>query len=111
MFQQIWTGGGCDKPVLRSWRLPRESTKFKVKFDEFQGQLEELCGRDDLLTGVLSKSKRQILRLAAVFNALFSLDPSHPLSNHLSDKAAVNFVETCNKHTAIIGGRATVTLT
>ena len=112
LFQQIWTGGGGDKPILRDWRLPRESTKFKVKFDEIQGQLEELCGRDDLLTGVLSKSKGQILRLAAVFNALFSLDPSHPLSNHLSDKAveaAVNFVETCNEHTAIIGGRATVT--
>lgn len=112
LFQKIWTSGGGDKLKLRDWILPRDSTKFKAKFDEIQGQLEELCGRDDLLTGVLSKSKGQILRLAAVFNALFSLDPNHPLSDRLSDKAveaAVNFVETCNEHTAIIGGRATVT--
>ena len=112
LFQEIWTSGGGDKLKLRDWILPQDSTKFKAKFDEIQGQLEELCGRDDLLTGVLSKSKGQILRLAAVFNALFSLDPNHPLGDHLSDKAveaAVNFVETCNEHTAIIGGRATVT--
>ena len=112
LFQDIWTSGGGDKLKLRDWILPRDSTEFKAKFDEIQGQLEDLCGRDDLLTGVLSKSKGQILRLAAVFNALFSLDPNHPLSDHLSDKAveaAVNFVETCNEHTAIIGGRATVT--
>lgn len=67
---------------------------------------------DNLLTGVLSISKGQILRLAAVFNALFSLDAAHPLSDELSVdsvKAAINFVETCNEHTAIIGGRKTIT--
>ena len=59
-----------------------------------------------------SKSKGQILKLAAVFNALFSLEPSHPLNDQLSDisvKAAINFIETCNEHTAIIGGRKTLT--
>ncbi len=56
----------CVRRVLHSytytcvWKLPNESTKFKSKFDKIQGQLEELCGRDDLLTGVLSKSKGQI---------------------------------------------------
>ncbi len=112
LFQEIWTGGGGEKPKLRDWKLPNESTKFKSKFDEIQGQLEELCGRDDLLTGVLSKSKGQILRLSAVFNALFSLDPNYSLSDILSDKAiaaAVNFVELCNEHIAIMGGRANVT--
>ncbi len=106
LFQEIWTGGGGEKPKLRDWKLPHESTKFKSKFDEIQGKLEELCGRDDLLTGVLSKSK------SAVFNALFSLDPNYPLSDILSDKAvaaAVNFVELCNEHITIIGGRANVT--
>ncbi len=47
-----------------------------------------------------------------MFNALFSLDPNYPLSDILLDKAvaaAVNFVELCNEHIAIIGGRANVT--
>ena len=39
---------------------------------------QNLSGMDDLLTGVLSKSKGYILRLAAVFNAL-SIDLSHIL--------------------------------
>jgi len=71
-----------------------------------QEQLEDLCGMDDLLTGLRSKYEDQILGLAAVFNALFSLHPSHPLNPELSSlsvKAAINFVQVCNEHTAIIG--------
>ncbi len=67
------------------------------------------CGMDDDLTGVLNKFKGQILRLVAVFNALFSLDPNHPLSDQLSDISAIKLIETCNEHTAIIGGRKTLT--
>ncbi|MCG8623084.1 MAG: DUF3987 domain-containing protein [Proteobacteria bacterium] len=62
----------------------------------------------DDLTGVLSKSKGQILRVAAVLNALFSMDCDHPLDKQLSSasvEAAINFVEICNEHTAVIGGR------
>lgn len=109
----MWTSGGVDKPKVRTWILARDNEAFQKKFDGIQEQLQDLCGTDDLLTGVLSKSKGQILRLAAVFNALFSLDPNHPITGNLlstaSVKAAINFIETCNEHTAIIGGRKTVT--
>ena len=63
---------------------------------------------DDLLTGVLSKSKGQILRLAACMNALFSLDPLHPLKAELSPMsidASIDYVEVCNEHTSVMGGR------
>ena len=92
------------------WIMPSDCEVFQVKFDKVQEQLEDLCGMDDLLTGVLSESKGQILRVAAVLNALFSMDCDHPLNEHkqlstISVKAAINFVEVCNEHTAIIGGR------
>ena len=50
--------------------------------------------------------------MAAVFNTLFSMDSEHPLKQELSlssVKAAINFVEVCNDHTAIIGGRKNTT--
>ena len=104
--------GGGDKPAIRVWTLPQHCSEFQFRFDSIQEQLEELCGMDDLLTGLLSKSKGQILQLAAVFNALYSLDPSHLLNTKLSSlsvKAAINFVQVCNEHTAIMGGRKNIT--
>jgi len=74
--------------------------------------LAELSGKDDLLTGVLSKAKGQILRAAAVLHALFSIDPLHPRSEELSSMsivAAINLIEVCNEHTAFIGGRKGIT--
>lgn len=112
LFASVWNSGGGDTPKIRSFKLARDCQQFKVKFEDIQAQLQDLCGMDDLLTGVLSKSKGQILRLAAVFNALFSHDPKHPLNDTLSVdsvKAAINFIETCNEHTTIIGGRKTIT--
>ena len=63
--------------------------------------MAELSGKDDLLTGVLSKAKDQILRAAAVLHALFSIDPLHPQSEELSSMstvAAINLIEVCNEH-------------
>ena len=100
------------QPAVRVRTLPHHCSEFQSKFDSVQEQLEDLCGMDDLLTGLLSKSKGQILQLAAVFNAPFSLDPSHSLNTKLSSmsvKAAMNFVQVCNEHTAIIGGRKNIT--
>jgi hypothetical protein len=88
------------------------SIKNSIKFDKIQEELEELCGLDDLLTGVLSKSKGQILRLAACMNALFSLDPLHPLEAELSPMsidASIDYVEVCNEHTSVMGGRKNTT--
>ena len=104
----LWKDGGGDKPTQRNWILGRDNSHFHKKFDKIQEELEELFGLDDLLTGVLSKSKGQILRLAACMNALFSLDPLHLLKNELSPMsidASIDYVEVCNEHTSVMGGR------
>ena len=112
LLTEVWKAGGGDKPTVQMWVMPSDCSDFQAKFDRVQEQLEDLCGMDDLLTGVLSKSKGQILRVAAVLNALFSMDADHTLMKELSSasiKAAINFVEVCNEHTAIIGGRKNTT--
>ena len=60
-------------------------------------------------TGMLSKSKGQILRLAAVLHVLFQVkDKNADQSNKISDKAlcaAIDFIQTSVQHTAYIAGR------
>ena len=108
LLTEVWKAGGGDKPKVQMWVMPSDCLVFQAKFDKVQEQLEDLCGMDDLLTGISSKSKGQILRVAAVLNALFSMDCDHPLNKQLSSasvEAAINFVEVCKEHTSIIGGR------
>ena len=41
-------------------------------------------------------------------NALFSLDPLHPLKaelSHTSIDASIDYVEVCNEHTSVMGGQ------
>ena len=112
LLSDLWIEGGGSKPKLRVWKLPQECSEFKEKFDMIQEHLAELCGKDELLTGVLSKAKGQILRAAAALHALFSIDPQHPRSEELSSVsilAAINLIEVCNEHTALIGGRKGIT--
>ena len=52
LLTNVWTTGGGDKPVLQTWLMPSECADFQAKFDQVQEQLEDLCGMDDLLTGV-----------------------------------------------------------
>ena len=107
----LWKDGGGDTPTQRNWILGRDNSHFHKKFDKIQ-ELEELCGLDDLLTGVLSKSKGQILPLAACMNALFSLDPLHPLKAELSPTsidASIDYVEVCIEHTSVMGGQKNTT--
>lgn len=113
LLTKLWKDGGGDKPRQRTWILSRNCEIFSKKYDEIQDELEELCGIDNLLTGILSKSKGQILRLAAVFNALFSLDDEHELHSAISEaavKAAINYIEVCSEHAAIIGGRKSLSV-
>ena len=59
----------------------------------------------------MSKSKGQILQIAAAFNALFSIAPHNSMKeelSHASIRAAINFVETCNEQSAIMGGRKNI---
>ena len=114
LLSDLWIEGGGSKPKLRVWKLPQECPKFEEKFDIIQEHLAELCGKDELLTGVLSKAKGQILRAAAAaaLHALFSIDPQHPRSEELSSMsiiAAINLIEVCNEHTTLIGGRKGIT--
>ena len=106
LLSTLWKDGGGDKPVMRKWILP-DSPEFQQKFDEIQQQLEELCGLDDFLTGVCSKAKGQILRVAAVFHQLFSIrltEPNATPSQELST-AAIDFVTLCGEQAAFMGGR------
>ena len=110
LLTALWKQGGGDKPIMRKWTLPN-SPEFQAKFDEVQQQLEELCGLDEFLTGISSKSKGQILRVAAIFHQLFSISPSSPNCSPSSElsaaaiKAAIDFVTLCGEHAALMGGR------
>ena len=58
--------------------------------------------------GMLSKSKGQILRLAAVLHVLFQVKEQADQSNMITDDAlaaAIDFVHTSVEHTAYIAGR------
>ena len=57
---------------------------------------------------MLSKSKGQILRLAAVLQVLFQVKENTDQSNMISDEAlhaAIDFIQTSVQHTAYIAGR------
>ena len=97
--------GGGEKLKLRKRDLPKECPEFESVYDDIQEQLQEFCG---LLTGIRSKAKGQILRVAVTLNALFSIDSEHFLTNELSSAAigaAINYVKVCNEHVALLGGR------
>ena len=57
LFTDMWINGSVDRPKVRTWLLSHDSEVFQNKCDDIQEQLQDLCGFDDLLTGVLNKSK------------------------------------------------------
>ena len=60
---------------------------------------------------MLSKSKGQILRVAAVFHALFHLNTPLDIPSILSEEAllaAEAFLELSNQHAAFIAGRGNI---
>ena len=65
-----------------------------------------------MYTGMLSKSRGQILRVAATLHVLFHLDTPLSIPATISDealKAAQEFVETSNQHVACLAGRGDIT--
>ena len=57
---------------------------------------------------MLSKSKGQILRVAAVLHVLFHIDTPLEVPSKISEdaiKAADNFVDLCLQHAAYLAGR------
>ena len=69
----------------------------------------EVC---NVTSGLLSKSRGQLLRLATVLHMLFSIDDTEqPLAEEVSEaavKAAVNFIQTASQQTAYIAGRGSL---
>lgn len=64
------------------------------------------------LTGTLSKSLGQIIRVSASMHILFHIDKEEPLPDVISDtaiEAAIDFVEVCCQHTAYISGCGNIT--
>ena len=58
--------------------------------------------------GMLSKSRGQILRIAAVLHVLFHLDTPQNIPTNIADNAvtaAIDFVELCIQHVMYIMGR------
>ena len=57
---------------------------------------------------MLSKSKGQVLRVAAVMHVLFNMDSPKNIPSEISEaavRAADNFVDLCLQHAAFLGGR------
>ena len=93
---------------MRVLQLPSGCKSFKEMFDTLQSYLKKLCGHDDFVTGILSKQKGQALRVAAVMNALFSLDDKYKLKALIDEdavKAAIDFVQVCGDHASFLSGR------
>lgn len=77
-----------------------------------------LCNHN--IVGLLSKSRGQVLRVAAIFHTLFSIDERrYSDSTDASDRdpdeitddaiiAAIDFVKTACQHTMYIAGRGTL---
>ena len=62
-------------------------------------------------TGMLSKSKGQIIRVAATMHVLFNTETPLAVSKVISDaaiKAAINLVDVCIQHAALLAGRGDV---
>jgi len=65
-----------------------------------------------LLTGMLSKSRGQVLRVAVAFHVLFNMNNPSAIPDTISInamKAALNFVEVCNQNVAYLAGRGQIT--
>ena len=63
------------------------------------------------IIGMLSKSKGQILRVAATMHVLFHWQKPHDISTIIDEKAvsaAIEFVDLCIQHAAFITGRKTI---
>ena len=60
---------------------------------------------------MLSKSKGQILRIAATLHVLFNLETPLSIPAVISDsaiKAAINLVDVCLQHAAFLAGRGEI---
>jgi hypothetical protein len=97
----------------KKFQFTSRHDSFTTKYDSVQKQLGELAVMDDLMSGMLSKSMGQILRVGLGLHVLFHLEdePGTLLSENISElaiDAAIDFVEVCCQQTAFIAGRGTI---
>lgn len=81
---------------------------FITKYNVIQKQLQDVCGRDDLVSGFLSKAKGQLLRVATCLHVLFNIDSPNEVDEIIGEipiKAGINFIEVCCQHAFSITGR------
>jgi hypothetical protein len=102
---------------ILTFTLPEES-QFGDYFDSLQKKNEKITVTTFwynlvlhlFLTGLSSKSKSQVLRVAALFHILFfdDLDDVMPpvVISSQSLSAAIDYVKTCCKHASFIAGRS-----
>ena len=105
LFSSVWQRSG---EKVKEWQVDQNSEDFTTQYDEIQGHLEFLAGRDDMLSGLLSRSKGQILRVAVTLHALFHVGKDETLVSKITDsaiKAAINFVEVSCHHSLFLIGR------
>ncbi|KXJ15408.1 hypothetical protein AC249_AIPGENE10238 [Exaiptasia diaphana] len=79
-------------------------------FNEIQNKLKNIAGYDDMITGMLSKSKGQILPVAGVFSVLFEIGLEN-VTEEITDvalAAAINFVELSCDHAFFLASRSSV---
>ncbi|XP_065911094.1 uncharacterized protein [Dysidea avara] len=122
VLHKVWIPGKTGIPKDRVFTIKEKSEVFVAYFDEVQEQLEALACMDDLLSGMLSKSKGQVLRVAAVLHVLSYIkvqnddsavetQQSDEIASVISEsaiKAAVNFVSLCCQQTAYMTGRGNI---
>ena len=88
--------------------MPKSLSAFVTKHDMIQNQLERICGKDELLSGLLSKAKGQLLRVATCLHVLFNLETPDKIEDKISIdalSAAIDFVDVCCDHASLITGR------
>jgi len=81
---------------------------FVTKYNDIQRHLQDVCGRDDLVSGFLSKSKGQLLRVATCPHVLFNINSPNAVDETIGEspiKASINFIEVCCQHAFSITGR------
>ena len=77
---------------------------------DLQSHLKYLISTS-ICIGLLSKSKGQIIRIAATLHVLFNIETPLAIPTVISDaaiKAAINLVDVCIQHAAFLAGRGDV---
>ena len=109
LFAAQWKGNSvASSSSYKIWIMPKSLSTFVTKHDAIQSQLERICGRDELLSGLLSKAKGQLLRVATCLHVLFSLETPGKIEVKISQEAlsaAIDFVDVCCDHASLITGR------